>query len=196
MHILTPQWLTKQGLIESGTEVGFESDLTQPGFRYRFPKNKAIWSVSPNRLAIESQAPEIDCGQVAAKILQALPETPLFALGNNTHYEAERSERESLLLPIRDFPEIQPPSNEQSVLQRTFHVAINRSNHATTNLQIGIKEERIELACNVHNELAECEHPGSTAVNAAERFFEDRREAKSLAQHFFGTSIDHGPDNA
>ena len=191
MYILHPQWLAKHEIIETGMEVGIETNLTQPGFRFRFPEDKAIWSVAPNRLAIESQDPKTDCGETAAKILRALPETPLFALGNNVHYQAELSERENLSSSIRDFPETEPPTKEQSVLQRTFHAGVKRSERVTVNLQIALKEDGIELACNVHNELGNSENANEVAVAAAERFFDDRAEVKALAQRFFGTSIDH-----
>jgi hypothetical protein len=45
-------------------------------------------------------------------------------------------------------------------------------------------------------ELTNREKANEAAVVAAEQFFEDRAEAKSLAQHFYGTSISHGTDNA
>ncbi len=196
MYILHPQWLAKHKIIETGTEVGIETNLTRPGFRFRFPKDKAVWSVAPNRLAIESQDPETDCGETVAKILRALPETPLFALGNNAHYQAELSELENLSPSIRDFPETEPPTKEQSVLQRAFHAGVKRGEHETVNLQISLPHDSIELACNVHTELANREKYNDAAVDAAKRFFEDRTEAKSLAQHFFGTLIDHGPANS
>lgn len=33
IYILRPQWLAKHEIIETGTEVGIETNLTQPGFR-------------------------------------------------------------------------------------------------------------------------------------------------------------------
>ena len=191
MYILHPQWLARHKIIETGMEVGIETNLTQPGFRFRFPKDKAIWSVSPHRLAIESPDPETDCGGAAAKILEVLPETPLFALGNNVHYQAELSQLEHLSEAIREFPHAKSPTPEQSVAQRTFHVGVKRAEHETVNLQISLEADCMKLACNVHTELANREDANDAAVDAAKRFFEDRTEAKSLARHFFGTSIDH-----
>lgn len=196
MYILHPQWLTKHRIIEPGMDVEVETNLTQPGFRFRFPKYKAAWNVTPNRLVVESHDPATDCGGVVAKLLNVLPETPLFALGNNVHYQAELSERDNLSPPIRDFPDTKAPAKEQSVLQWTFHTAVKRSERATVNLQMALKEDGIELVCNVHNELGNVENANKVAVAAAERFLDDRAETKALAQHFFGTSIEHGPDNS
>lgn len=195
MYILHPQWLAKNEIIEAGMEVEIETNLTQPGFRFRFSVNKSLWNVTPNRLSIESQDSETDCGQMVAKILKVLPETPLYAMGNNVHYQAKSSDLDNLSEAIREFPRTEPSEPGQTVTQRTFHVGVKSSEHKTSNLQISLTKDGIELACNAHTELGNREDANQAAITAAERFFEDRNEAKSLAQHFFGTSIDHDSNN-
>ena len=196
MYILHPQWLAKHAIIDQGMEVGIETNLAQPGFRFQFPRHKAVWSVAPNRVAIETQDFRTDCGAVVAKVLRALPETPLFALGNNAIYQAEMSERHALAPAIRDFPWPESPNEGETVGQTTLHAGLKRAEHEVTNLQIAFREDTIELACNVHTKLADRADANPAAIAAAERFFEDRSYSKTLAQHFFGTSINHGPDNA
>lgn len=142
-------------------------------------------------MSIESKDPETDCGEAVARILRALPETPLFALGNNIHYQAERSEWDDLAPAIRDFPATDPPAKGQSVVQRTLHVGVKRDEYTTVNLQLALKEHRIELACNVHSELGDRDHPNEAAIDAAKRFLEDRTEGELIAQHFLRASIDH-----
>lgn len=193
MYILHPQWLAKHGIIEAGTEVGIETNLTQPGFRFRFPDRKATWNVTPNRLVIESWDPGFDCGELVARILNILPETPMFALGNNVHYDADLSEWEHLAGAVRDFPLALPPASGQTVAQRSFHVAITRAEHETVNIQVSLKEKEVELACNVHNAVGKQGNEGNeAAIAAAQSFFDHRAECNTLAQHFFGTLIDHG----
>lgn len=196
MYILHPQWLVKHEIIEAGTDVGIETNLTQPGFRFRFPDRKAIWNVTPNRLVIESSDPDFDCGDAIARVLRILPETPLFGLGNNVHYQADLSEMGQLAPAIRDYPRTAALEPDQSVAQRTFHVAVKRTKHETVNLQVSLKEEEIELACNVHNDVGKHDEPNEAAVAAAKCFFDHRDECKTLAQHFFGTSIDHDSTDA
>jgi hypothetical protein len=196
MYIFHPPWLEKHEIIRKGTEVGIDTNLIRPGFRFRFPQYKATWMVAPDRLAVESDEPKTDCGKPVAKVLRVLPETPLFALGNNVHYKAELSELENLSEAIRGFPCMECPTRGQSVVQRTFHVGIKRNEHETITLQISLKEDSIELACNVHVELDNREKASEVAVTAAEQFFGDQSEAMTLAQHHFGVSIDHGSDNA
>ena len=191
MYILHPSWLVKRQIIETGVEVGIETNLTQAGFRFRFPKDKTVWSIAPNRLVLETKDPEADCGQIVAKILKALPETPLFGLGNNVHYHAELSELDNLSEAIREFPRTESPKPEQSVVQRTFHVGVKRSEQETVNLQILIKDDSVELACNIHTKLDGRDEANNEAIAAAEGFFRDQDMSEELARHFFGVTISH-----
>jgi hypothetical protein len=193
MYILNPQWLAGNKIIDDSSDVGFETNLTRPGFRFRI--KQAVWSVAPDRLTIETQDPEVDCGKVIADILQKLPHTPLVAIGSNTQYEANLSELEKLSQAIRDFPRAESPSSGYKVAQRTFHVGVKRAEEETVNLQIAVKEASIALACNVHVDVGRCELPSNAAIDAARRFFDDRVDSERLAQHFFGTAIDHAPNS-
>lgn len=195
MYIVHPEWLARHDIIERGMEVGIETNLAQPGFRFHFPKGKPTWSIAPNRIAVETQDPETDCGTAIAKILRVLPETPLFGLGNNAVYEADLSELDNLAPTIRDFPWPESPNEGETVRQKTFHVGVKRTEYEVANLQIAVREDNIELSCNLHSKLENRSDFNAAAVTAAERFFDDRKYSKILAQHFFGTSIDHGsPD--
>ncbi len=71
IHILHPQWLARRGLIQQGLEIGVETNLTRPGIRLRFPEHGALWSISPDRLVIETDHAAFDCGQLAAHVLRA-----------------------------------------------------------------------------------------------------------------------------
>lgn len=194
IYILHPQWLAKHGLIEKGTGVFMESNLAQPGFRFRLPENCVTWTVAPHQIAVETDDPTTDCGAMIATVLDALPETPFFALGNNAVYRADLAELETLPELIRNLVHVPSPDAEGKVVQRTFHVGLKHDEHRSTNLQISIREEGIELLCNAHTELRDRDAK-TVVVPAAKRFFEDRAATKILAQHFFGTGIDNAPSN-
>ena len=189
MYIFHRQWLLQREIIDEGTEIGIETNLTQPGFRFRLPKFQATLHVAPTQLFVESLDPGFDCGEVVAKALAKLPETPVFALGNNASYKADPSELENLAPAIRGFPRAECPSPGQSLVQRTFHTAVNSGENRTINVQLILKDDSVDLACNVHNDLQNREGAG-LALAAARRFFDDRAEAKTVAQHYFGASID------
>ncbi len=194
IYILHPQWLAKHGLIEKGTDVPMETNLAQPGFRFRLSKDRVTWNIAPYQIAVETEDPAADCGAKIASVLDALPETPLFALGNNVVYRADLSELETLPEPIRHFPRVQGPNADDKVAQRTFHVGLKHDEHRSTNLHISIREEDIELLCNAHTELRDRD-TRTAAIPAAKKFLEDRAAVKNLAQHFFGTGIEHVASN-
>lgn len=196
VHILHPQWLLRRGIIEQGLEVGIETNLTRPGLRLRFLQQNALWSISPDRLVIETHDAVFDCGQMVARVLRILRETPVFAVGNNLHCVAEPAEAGHLPRVLREFPEADGISPPRQIAQRTLHLAVNRGENETINLQVAIKNEEIELLSNVHYGLGASEDPNATAVAAAERFFVDCAESKLLTEQTFGVSINHDGDNA
>ncbi|GIW92599.1 MAG: hypothetical protein KatS3mg110_0640 [Pirellulaceae bacterium] len=57
---------------------------------------------------VESNDPSVDCGAPVARILQALPHTPLFAIGNNLLLQAPAEDADTIRLPVRDrrWPEL------------------------------------------------------------------------------------------
>ena len=189
MYIFHPQWLVQREVIPEGTEIGIETNLTQPGFRFRLPKFQATLHVAPTQLVVESQDPSFDCGEVVAKALAKLPETPVFALGNNAFYKADPSELENLSAAIRDFPRTGSPAAGERAAQWTFHVGVKQGEHAAVNLQLSITEESVELACNSHTGLESLSDANAAAVAAAERFVEDIARSRALAHHFFGASV-------
>lgn len=191
MYILHPPWLTKHEIIEAGTEFSIETNLARPGFRFRFPTYEAVWSIAPDRIAAESTSRKTDCAQMVAKVLRALPETPLFAIGNNVVYAATLDELSALSHTIRDFGQPESPHDGETVVQRSFHVAVKRGEGKVANLQLSIKEEAIELGGNLHTKLDGVEDASKEAIAAAERFFQDRDSAKGLAEHFFKVKIGH-----
>ncbi len=193
IYILHPGWLAKHGIVETGVEVTMESNLARPGFRFRFPKDESIWTVAPDRLSIETRCSTLDCGRIVAAILAKLPETPLFALGNNSHYRADLPELAGLSEAIRNLPAVESPGG-WALNQRTFHTGVKRGEDESVNLQIAIKDDGIALACNAHHELSNRDDANTAAIAAADRFLEERAECKALAQHFFGTAIDHVSD--
>jgi hypothetical protein len=194
IYILHPQWLAKHGLVEKGTGVHMETNLAQPGFRFRLPKVHVIWNIAPQQIAVETDDPQVDCGAKISVVLDALPETPLFGLGNNIVYRADLADLGTLPEPIRNFPCVESPDKNDKVVQRTFHFGVKHDEHRSTNLQVSIKDDEIELLCNVHTELRDRD-TRTVAVAAANKFFEDRTAAKTLAQHFFGTGIENAFTN-
>ena len=183
----------QHGIIEEGTEVLIETNFTQPGFRFSFPQKKGSWLISPSRIAVESADALADCGSFVAKVLAALPETPLLAIGNNLNFTAPAAELSELAVEVREFPQRKVPNEGETIQQRTFHVGVRRDEHRVANLQLAVTSEQLELSCNCHTKLENRNDANRAAVATAEEFLNDLKYLKSLALHFFGTrfSDDH-----
>ncbi len=195
IYILHPKWLAKHEIIDKDVEVGILFNLEQSGFRYHIAKHKVTWNVTPDKIVVESEDPEIDCGDYISKVLSKLPETPLFAIGNNVTYEAEKDETALLNQPIRDFINTAIPMDSETMVQQSLHVALKRREYEIINLQISIKDDKIILRCNVHAELRERTDVCDAAAQAAKQFIEDRNFVKTLVHHYFGMLIEHDTYN-
>lgn len=194
MYILHPEWLAKHSIIEPGTEVSIETNFERPGFRFRFVPPQGVWTVAPNRIMVETDAADLDCGSKVAKVLRALPETPLVALGSNFHYEASSDELGSLPDAIRDFPRGNGPGGER-LSRLAFHYTVEPAAHEIANLYLIIQENQLELACNMHRKLESREKANRKAVESAEQFSQDQAVLEQLAQHYFGVTISHDADS-
>lgn len=185
MYIVQPAWLAKIGIIPQGIQVGIASRVDQPGFRYISPKLHSRWFVSPSKIEVEAEDPDEDCGGTAAKVLTALPWTPLTAIGNNTVYVASLEELKSL-------PDVArcrvPVPSGYDLAQTSLHYGLKEGDRVF-NLQLSMTEEEIELSANVHTDLVG--RDSEYAQAAARRFLQDRKDAEALIKHLFKTSIDY-----
>ena len=191
MYIIQPQWLAKQGVIEAKKQLAIETYLVRPGVRFHLEEHEASCLVSPERLTIDTRNPDTDCGMIVSKILEALPETPLFGIGNNAVFAADLAEKGQLKPAVRDFPMCECPKDIEGIEQRAFHIGARMPEQAVLNLQLSFLPNKIEMASNTHSQLDRVPDITSVAVKAARHFFSDRQEAMRLARRFFGVRSDH-----
>jgi hypothetical protein len=189
MYVIQPPWFTKIGIFPKGIEVAIGTHLDEPGFRYAPTKNPFRWFVTPHRVEVETRDPEGDCGAPMASVLEALPWTPLVALGNNVIYTAPLADLDGLREEFRRSP--QAPEG-YAMKQRSMHFGLSREG-AVMNLQLSITPEELELSVNTHTELRKKESEDAQA--AARRFIQDRRDAETLIQQLFGVSVEYGNRN-
>lgn len=190
IYIIQPAWLSEVGIIPKGSPVEVYSKLDEPGFRFSSPKLATRWVITPNRIQVETDKPDENCGEAMAKVLGQLPWTPLVALGNNTIYQAPLED----LSQIPALTALDPKIPEGfDVAQKTIHIAMKRGD-TLYNLQLAAAEDEIELSSNVHTDLRE--HKSDFAQEAARRFLEDRRTAQTLISALFEVSVsDVSEDN-
>ena len=187
MYIIQPPWLAKRGIIPK-VNVTLESKLNEPGFRFSSSKLRTRWVVTPGRIDVESEDPQEDCGDAMAKVVHALPETPLIALGNNAFYEAPLGDPLALPEDLRDSRAV-PPG--YSLVQSTQHFALKRG-ESITNIQLAITDKSFEIATNVHTELRDRDSTFTEEV--ARRFLADRLDSERLITQLFNVRVmhDHG----
>lgn len=185
IYIIRPDWLGKIGLLPEGSEVKFESQLNQPGFRLHSSALRSKWVVAPTRIALHTDDPNEDCGRTADRILEALPWTPLMAMGFNFVYRGAPNDITEWEAKTA-FPSQIPPQGF-TVNQRSWHAGLKQGDQQF-NLQLAQVPEGIEARVNVHTELQEREI--AFARTTASKFIEFRRISVSLLENVFQTRID------
>lgn len=191
IYIIQPPWLAHIGMLPDGAEVDIETNLSRPGFRLSSPSLGANWLVYPNRFAIETTAATCNCGETMAKVLEALPWTPLVAIGSNVLYEADSSELDALP-DIGSYPSADVPG-DYVLRQRSWHMGVRRDEHVF-NLQLSVQEAAVKISSNVHTDLKN--RDSKFAQQVAQRFFEHRAESVALIQRLFGARIEHDGGNS
>ncbi|QDS91891.1 hypothetical protein FF011L_06270 [Roseimaritima multifibrata] len=99
IHIFTPPWIVRCGVAKK--EPGnIEFALARPGFRVNL--GGAWLTLEPHRIEVSTHDSDFNCGNVLAKILRTLPETPVFAMGANVGYQSTIAE--GSIPPLRKLP--------------------------------------------------------------------------------------------
>lgn len=194
IYILQPGWFVSIGVLETGDKFHFRTDFSRPGFKFSSDKRKLTWLVRPDRLIIETNDYETDCGEVMAAVFRNLPHTPFFGIGNNVELEAPLKE----LSAFRGIGDSGLPEAHEhyTVQQRTWHIALHRDPHVV-NIQVAAvpEKETIAVSVNTHTELQKTDRDFREAT--AKHFLQHRNEAIHLIKDVFGVEVEHdnGSDN-
>lgn len=146
IYVVQPKLLSEMGVIkvEAGKNIAVVGDLSQPGIRFEFDRTK--WSIRPERLAIETQSPNVDCGSYMQRVLQALRWTPVMAIGVNTEFVATL---ESAQIPdIFRLPQVDKAESQ------TCHVGVPFNGETKLNIQLTKNADRLNLILNLHTDFA------------------------------------------
>lgn len=183
IYILQPKLLAAMGVFELENPILVSGDLTQPGIR--FEAVNSVWIVRPDRLSVESKAPNVDCGELVERTLAALCWTPIMGVGINVIFTASGNEEllpDSLRLP--SYP---------NAKQRTVHVAIPHDGDSTLNVQLAQSDDKLELSLNGHTDLSKIKENPQEANRAARSlcasFIEYRRSAVRIAQELLNAEF-------
>jgi len=150
IHIFTPEWLGRIGLVPEESWLNVQYNLDRPGVRFSSPKRRAKWTVSPERLAIVSKQRDENCGLAADKVLETLPWTPITAIGSNFVFLGDENDVQDWPDKTR-FPSSDAPAGYE-LEQRSWHVGLKYRERAV-NLQMSRIESGVELRANIHTEV-------------------------------------------
>jgi hypothetical protein len=154
LYIFQPPWLLGHGLLSESdvgpeVQIDLQTDLNRAGLRVANKEQEIVWAVRPDSLTLRCKKASINCGELVGKVIELLPHTPLFAIGNNIEFEGGQ-------LPEGFFGhEGQLPEGFRGE-QRTWHRSARKNGNAiniqaTELLRKGEESTRVSL--NVHSDL-------------------------------------------
>lgn len=81
-YIVTPTWLVEQGICGDDDLADDTDDFLDPD-EPAFGLGGYEWYVTMERMTVSTGRRDLDCGQMAARVLRKLPHTPVEAVGHN-----------------------------------------------------------------------------------------------------------------
>ncbi len=145
IYIVQPKLLAEMGVFEAEQPMLVSGDLTQPGIRFEIANSK--WVVRPDRLSVESSAPNVNCGEFVERTLAALCWTPVMGVGINAVFTAPESAEQEL-------PTCMQLPQHSDATQRSTHLSIPHD-ESVLNIQLSRTEKQVELSINVHSDFSQ-----------------------------------------
>lgn len=186
IYVIQPHLLKEIGLLPDGELVKFETNLTQPGFRFSSVGLNATWTVRPDRLTVETTDPRKDCGADLACVLEALKWTPITAVGINVEYESAEWPA-SVAVDVPNELREKLLESDYSVEQTTYHLHLKFGNQKL-NLQWSKFADLKTLSCNIHHDV-----PNNDGQRVANEFclkmFAETRTSQQRLESFLRTNF-------
>ncbi|HEX6983960.1 MAG TPA: hypothetical protein VF170_01225 [Planctomycetaceae bacterium] len=183
IYIFQPNWIGEVSGVDVGAEGDLQVDFAQPGLRVSFAGRPMKWTIRPDRLLLQSEAPATDCGSIVARVLRLLPLTPVRAAGNNLTVTASPDDPE-LGPAVDSLIKTLPAQRSVECERRVIGGAIRRGD-ATYNMVLTVKADKVDIDVNAHRSASQA----AEAEEAARLFHSDCRTAAALATELFGVRI-------
>lgn len=178
-YIINPQWLSRQHIWRPDAA---EFMLGVLGNGVRFRGGDIEWVVDGDRLVISSV--RVDCGELAAKVLESLPHTPVRAVGSNFTFVGEKDDWGESPLPMLGakgpdaFPEEQRPAEVR--WSGTFLATDHREE-----ITLVVGNDGVAVRVNVHRPASHAEQ----AALAARQFMHDKAAASDRIRHLLNHEV-------
>ncbi len=183
--IITPDWLHEVGVCQPDDAVA--EGYTDWADEATFVAGGLAWEVDYGRLAVSTNKPRGDCGEVVAKVLRELPHTPVEAVGHNFHFTCPRAEWtgvEPLLgqVPLSALANLGADEVRWDGRFRKPHAWVE------VTLRIPASDaDFVAVRFNHHHTVdgASVKERNAAAIKAAARFTEDQEATESLLKSLF-----------
>lgn len=183
-HIINPAWLRKVKICESDNDVNIEFGFNMDERRgvFQFTIGDFRWQVTDTRLNIGSL--EGNPSEMAARVLEKLPHTPITAVGHNFAYRSESTE--GMRLPqIGDLDGPRLSQDHSLEVNRLSWACTVQLANAVLNMKVTKLTNSVEVTTNIHREASSVEEV--TAIS--EGFEKDSELSKKMVGSITGADI-------
>lgn len=190
IYLFQPWWIGRLEHVDEVDEfpIQCEQDLSRPGFKFSADRFQCKWLVRPDRLLLEADAPDADCGRLMARVLEAIPVTPVMAIGHNFAWSDPNG---SPYVEQIDFPVGGAVASDEPI-RRGWTVSITQDQHVF-NLLLAQHQGELSVSANIHRSLEAVDRDKriSLAIQSAQRHLDVRNVAADLIQGVFGVEIEN-----
>ncbi|TWT65657.1 hypothetical protein [Crateriforma conspicua] len=183
IYIFQPQWVNEIIGVEADRLIRMEADFSRPGFQFRLDDPKSVWSIRPDGIVVSSKSRGVSCGHYLAKVLTALPVTPMQALGNNFAFKPVDEESDLPCETSKNWLEYAAKLQDISVASvsasiRRGSTIFNTAIHVST-------DDGVTVQVNVHRDGLSIEE----YQTAAKKFDSDLTAAAELLENEMGFEV-------
>lgn len=180
-HIVHPVWLTSQSICANkDEEIKMRVLPLHQGLS--FDLGSAHWQIDFRSLLIQSRT--ANCGELASRVLELLPHTPVQAVGNNFHYACGKDEWAESPIPMLGEKAI-AGSEEMGQVEQTRWGCVFRTEEVRTEVTLAYEDAGVVVLFNFHRETKRTEEAGQ----AADRFEADRQTSIDLVGRLFNQEV-------
>lgn len=172
-HIISPNWLIRERILDSSGPVKGTMLLGSPELEIRFNIGDMEWAVHGTRLSIDAKTGSRPA-EVAAQVMEKLPHTPVNAVGLNFVYSCDRDNWSG---PNPQLGRLTRESlQELGDVQATgWRTAINYNDGVLVNVVFQIETD-VVLNFNFHRSVENT----AEAIKAVRLFSQDQECSQSL----------------
>ena len=182
-HIINPEWLRREEICESrNVNVEFGFNLDERRGIFQFVIGDFRWQVTDSRLLISSR--DENPSEMAAKVLEKLPHTPITAVGHNCLYRSESTE--GMRLP--QIGELDAATltagHDWKVSQLTWSCVLQLVK-ATFSMKVVKLVDAVEVTTNVHRDATDV----GQVIEISKGFVDDMESSKKMITSILGVTI-------